>query len=502
MISCTLSFPNDYSLEMLEQVSPLRSGNSFSRSLNKGQDMMNRPEGRSVRCRFEVLRRFADSASRTAKNCLEVYSNRRVLSLFGLGFSSGLPYLLTGSTLQAWMTTQNVDLRVIGIFALVGFPYTLKFLWAPLMDRFALPWLGRRRGWILLTQILLAAVILLLGASSPTSMPWMLASLAVMVAFFSASQDIVVDAYRTDVLRERELGAGAATAVTGYRIALLVSGGFAFILADHLPWRFVYGLMAAIMLFNTLFTMWAPEPAEVAVPPKSLKEAVWGPLASYFHRPGAVEMLLFIVVYKLSDNLAGAMTTPFLLGLGFSLTDVGMATKFLGLASTILGALAGGSIISRIGINRSLWIFAFLQAVCHLSFTWLALVGKSYALMVGAIAIENLCGGMGTAAFTGFMMSLCDKRFSATQYALLTSLMALGRIVFQAPTGFMVQFMGWPVFYTVSLLGAVPAILLLPRFAPWNSREMLAAGRPTGESAADRSAIVETEVAVKVKVSE
>ena len=333
------------------------------------------------------------------------------------------------------MTTQNVDLRVIGIFALVGFPYTLKFLWAPLMDRFTLPWMGRRRGWILTTQLLLAGVILLLGASSPASMPWMVASLAVLVAFFSASQDIVVDAYRTDVLHEKELGAGAATAVTGYRIALLVSGGLAFILADHLPWRFVYGLMAAIMVINTLFTFWAPEPAETAIPPRSLKEAAWGPLASFFRRPGAIEMLAFIVVYKLSDNLAGAMTTPFLLGLGFSLTDVGMATKFLGLASTIIGALAGGSIISRIGINRSLWIFAFLQAICILSFTWLALVGKNHPLMLGAIAIENISGGMGTAAFTGFMMSLCDKRFSATQYALLTSLMALGRIVLPSSYG-------------------------------------------------------------------
>lgn len=448
--------------------------------------MMNRPGGRSVGFSFGTLKELGDTVARSARNWLEVYSSRRVLSLFGLGFSSGLPLLLTGSTLQAWMTTQNVDLRVIGIFALVGFPYTLKFLWAPLMDRFAIPWLGRRRGWILLTQILLTGVILALGTSSPASMPWMVASLAVAVAFFSASQDIVVDAYRTDVLREKELGAGAATAVTGYRLALLVSGAMAFILADHLPWRVVYGIMAGVMLLCTLFTFWAPEPAEAAIPPKSLKEAVWGPLASYFHRPGALEMLAFILVYKLSDNLAGAMTTPFLLGLGFSLTDVGMATKFLGLISTILGALAGGSIISKIGINRSLWIFAFLQAVCHLSFTWLAVVGKSYPLMLSAIAIENICGGMGTAAFTGFMMSLCDKRFSATQYALLTSLMALGRIVFQAPTGFLVQFMGWPVFYAVSLLGAVPAILLLPRFAPWNSRRPAGMDGHIAASMADR----------------
>lgn len=402
------------------------------------------------------------------RDWLGVYGNRRVMSLLALGFSSGLPYALTGSTLQAWMTTEHVDLRVIGIFSLVGLPYTLKFVWAPLMDRFTPPWMGRRRGWIVVTQFLLAAAIFLLGSSSPVSMPWMVASLALTVAFFSASQDIVVDAYRTDVLREKELGAGAATAVTGYRIALLVSGALAFILSDHMPWRIVYSLMAGLMIVNALFTLWAPEPAEAVIPPRTIKEAVWGPLTSYFRRPGAVEMLLFIMVYKLSDNIAGALTTPFLLSLQFSLTDVGMANKFLGLVSTILGALAGGSIISRIGINRSLWIFAFLQAVSILSFTALALVGKCYPVMIGAIAIENICGGMGTAAFTGFMMSLCDKRFSATQYALLTSLMALGRIVFQAPTGFLVNALGWPAFYAVSLLGAVPGILLLPRFAPWN----------------------------------
>jgi PAT family beta-lactamase induction signal transducer AmpG len=403
------------------------------------------------------------------RDWLKVYGNRRVLGLLGLGFSSGLPLALIGTTLQAWMTTEHVDLRVIGIFTLVGLPYTLKVLWAPIMDRFTPPWMGRRRGWIIITQLLLAASILALGLTSPGIMPWMVASLALAVAFFSASQDIVIDAYRADVLREQELGAGAATTVVGYRVAILVSGAFALILSDYLPWRMVYLLMGALMLTSVLFTFLAPEPSERVVPPKTLKDAVWEPLFGYFRRSGAIEMLLFIMVYKLSDAIAGAMTTPFLLDMGFSRTDVGTVNKAFGLLSTILGTLAGGSIIAKIGINRSLWIFAFLQALPHLAFTALALIGKNYAVMVAAIGLENICGGMGTAAFVAFMMRLCDKRFTATQYALLTSFMAVTRVIAGVPTGFMVASMGWPTFFAVSVLCALPGILLLPRFAPWKA---------------------------------
>lgn len=406
---------------------------------------------------------------------LNVYGNRRVLSLLGLGFSSGLPLALIGTTLQAWMTTENVDLRVIGIFSLVGLPYTIKVLWAPVMDRFTIPWLGRRRGWIVLTQVLLAALILALGLSSPSLMPWLVAALALAIAFSSASQDIVIDAYRADVLHERELGAGAATTVVGYRLAMLTSGAIALIVSDYLPWHLIYLSMAGLMLANILFTLVAPEPAERVVPPKTLKDAVWEPLLTYFRRSGALEMLVFIMVYKLCDALAGAMTTPFLLEVGFSRTDVGTVNKAFGLVSTVLGTLAGGSIIARIGINRSLWIFAFLQALSNFAFTALALVGKDYTVMVAAIGLENLFGGMGTAAFVAFMMRLCDKRFTATQYALLTSFMAVTRVLAGVPTGFMVNAMGWPWFFAVSILGALPGIMLLPRFAPW--REQIAGTR-------------------------
>ncbi len=410
------------------------------------------------------------------KDWIKVYANRRVLGLLGLGFSSGLPLALTGSTLQAWLTTEKVDFRIIGIFSLVGLPYTLKVLWAPIMDRFTPPWMGRRRGWIALTQVLLAAAVLALGLSSPASAPWLTAMLAVIIAFFSASQDIVVDAYRADVLREQELGAGAATTVVGYRIALLISGALAMILSDFIPWSSVYGLMAVLMLASVVFTVSAPDPAVKAVPPRTLKEAVWGPLASYFSRSGAIEMLCFIMLYKLGDAIAGAMTTPFLLDIGFTRTDVGTVNKAFGLLSTIFGTLAGGSVIAKIGINRSLWIFAFLQVLPHLALTGLALVGKNFAFMVAAIGIENVMGGMGTAAFVAFMMSLCDKRFSATQYALLTSFMAVSRVLAGVPTGFMANALGWPMFFVVAMAGAIPGILLLPRFAPWKPGKIEHAG--------------------------
>lgn len=408
------------------------------------------------------------------KEPFQVYGNRRMLALLGLGFSSGLPLALTGGTLQAWMAAEKVDLSLIGVFSLVGLPYTLKILWSPLMDRFSLPWLGRRRGWILLAQLFLVIGIGLLGLTQPAAFPWLVAFLAFMVAFFSASQDIVVDAYRADVLPSKELGAGAAASVIGYRLAMLVSGALALILSDHLPWSQVYGLMAALMFLSLAFTFWSPEPEEKAIPPKSLKAAVWEPLASYFRRSGAVEMLLFIMVFKLGDAIAGAMTTPFLLDIGFSRTDVGTVNKGFGLISTILGTLAGGAIIARLGINRSLWIFGFLQALSNLTFTLVALLGKNYPAMIAAIGIENICGGMGTAAFVAFLMSLCDKRFTATQYALLSSLMAMSRVLAGVPTGFMAKGLGWPLFFAVSVLGAVPGIFLLTRFAPWK------AGRPKG----------------------
>jgi PAT family beta-lactamase induction signal transducer AmpG len=319
---------------------------------------------------------------------------------------------------------------------------------------------------------LLVIGILGLANCSPASFPVLVAFAALMVAFLSASQDIAIDAYRADVLREQELGPGAATAVVGYRLAMLVSGALALIMSDYLPWRSVYTIIAGIMLINTLFTLVAPEPENRTVPPKSLKEAVWGPLSDYFQRPGAIEMLVFIMLYKLGYDMAGAMTTPFLLDIGFSRSDVGAVNKAFGLVSTIVGTLAGGGIVARIGINRSLWVFGFVQAISNLSFTGVAMIGKNYPAMIAAIGIENIAGGMGNAAFIAFMMSLCDKRFTATQYALLTSFMAVTPILSGVPTGAMVHWLGWSSFFAVSVAGAVPGLILLTRFAPWNGHKI------------------------------
>jgi PAT family beta-lactamase induction signal transducer AmpG len=301
-------------------------------------------------------------------------------------------------------------------------------------------------------------------------MPWVLAALAMSVAFLSASQDIVVDAYRAEVLRSEELGAGAAATVTGYRMALMASGAVALILSDRLPWHLVYGIMAALMLASACFTLFAPEPAERVTPPQSVTEAIWKPLVDFFARSGAISMLGFIMLFKLGDAIAAAMVTPFLLDLGFTRTDVGAVNKAFGLVTTLAGTVAGGGIIAHIGINRSLWVFAWLQALSNLAFSGLAVLGRSYAGLVAAVGIENLCGGMGTAAFVAFLMSLCNKRFTATQYALLSSLMAVARVLAGVPSGLLAAKLGWPLFFLVSALGALPGMALLPRFAPWRMR--------------------------------
>jgi len=352
----------------------------------------------------------------SAAELLSVFRSRKIFLLLLLGFSSGLPLALTGATLQAWLTVEGVRLQDIGWFALVGQPYVYKFLWAPLMDRYPLPFLGRRRGWLMATQFALLLAIAWMGSVSPKESPWLLAALALSVAFLSASQDIVFDAYRADVLDAPERGAGAAVSVLGYRIAMLVSGGLALILVDGwLSWKEAYWLMAVLMLIGAAATWAALEPQVQGKAPATLVEAVREPLTEFFSRDGAVALLVLIVLYKLGDAFAGVLTTVFLLrGAGFSLTDVGWANKWLGVGATILGLLAGGALMAKLRLYRSLLLFGILQALTNLGFMALALAGKSYALMIAVVAAENLCGGMGTAAFVALLMALCDRRFSAT----------------------------------------------------------------------------------------
>ena len=391
------------------------------------------------------------------------FRSRKIGLLLLLGFASGLPLALTAGTLQAWLAAENVDIVAIGWFALVGQPYTYKFLWAPLMDRYVPPFLGRRRGWLLLTQIALAAAIVFMGTLRPADSAWLLGATALAVAFLSASQDIVFDALRTDWLEREERGAGAAVSVLGYRIAMLVSGAGALILADQwLGWQATYWLMAALMMVGMAATWLVVEPEPKGAVPKTLDEAVAKPFGEFFSRQGAVALLVLVVLYKLGDAFAGNLTTTFLYrGLGFTLTEIGAINKGFGLAATILGALAGGAIMARMRLYRALLVFGALQAVTNLGFMLLAATGKSYALMVAVVGLENLCGGMGTAAYVALLMALCDRRFSATQYALLSALSAVGRVYVGPAAGYLVAGYGWELFFFFTFLIALPGLGLL-----------------------------------------
>lgn len=394
-------------------------------------------------------------------------------ALLLLGFSSGLPLFLTGTTLQPWMKEQGVDLATIGFFSLVGLPYSLKFLWSPLLDRFVPPFLGRRRGWMFLTQLILVLAIAALSIQKPAQALQFVALNAVLIAFFSATQDIAVDAYRTDVLHKLELGAGVGVYVLGYRIALLVTGSLAFILADYLPWPTVYLWMAAFMAIGLAASIFAPEPASDNNRPPSLEEAVILPFLEFFQRNGwfeAVLILLFVVLYKFGDSLLSNMSRLFLLDVGFTKTDIGAIQGGMGLLATLVGTLAGGAILSKVGINRSLWLFGGLQALSNLGYFAISQLGQNYQMLVLTINVENFCGGLGTAAFLGFLTSLCNQRFSATQYALLSSFMAFSRDILVAPAGSIAQSTGWPVFFLITIAAALPGLLLLPLFAPWNSK--------------------------------
>ena len=404
--------------------------------------------------------------------------NPRVVTVLFLGFSSGLPLALSGGTLQAWLTVEDVDIKTIGLFSLVGLPYTLKFLWSPLMDRFVVPIFGRRRGWIALSQLALIGLILGMSVTSPQNGLWFLALLAFCLTFVSASQDVAIDAYRTEVLRERERGMGAAVSVTGYRVAMLVSGALALILSEYLGWRATYMLMALIMSIGVVAVWLGPEPEDPGTPPASMKDAVEGPFKEFFSRTGVWSLLALIVLYKLGDAFAGSLTTTFLIrGVNFSVGEVGAINKGMGLASTIIGALFGGILMARLRLFKALLIFGILQAVSNLSFMVLALVGKSYPLMIFTIAFENLAGGMGTAAFVAFLMILCNHSYTATQFALLSALASLGRVFVGPLSGVLVDGMGWTVFFFTTFLFALPGLVLL-----WVMREVVKGTEAANES--------------------
>jgi len=403
---------------------------------------------------------------------MKVILSRRMLVSFIMGFACGLPLLLTSTLLQAWMKDKGVDLTSIGLMALVGLPYTLKFLWAPFFDRYTISLMGRRRGWLLVAQIALVISIAGLGFTDPARNPAIMVLAAVLVTFFSASQDIVVDAYRREDLADEELGLGSSFYINGYRVGMLLASGGGLILADYLPFAMVYLIMAACMLPGIVTSLLTPEPVISEGTPKTLRGAIVEPLAEYFSRANAVLILAFVLLYKIGDTMASAITTPFYLDIGFSKTEIGAVVKLFGFWATIAGSLIGGLLMLRIGINRSLWIFGFLQAVSTAGFAILARIGHSIPTLSGVIAFENLTAGMGTAAYAAFMASLTNRKFTATQYALLSSLMGVPRVLASAPTGFLAKHMGWESFFIFCVVVALPGMMLLLKFAPWNPEGM------------------------------
>ncbi len=394
------------------------------------------------------------------------------------GFSSGLPLYILLNLVPAWLRTEGISLKAIGAFALIQFPYTWKFLWSPLLDRYVIPVLGRRRGWMILTQAGLLMVIAWLGSLSPKDdLTWIVYA-ATLLAFLSATQDIVLDAYRRELLEENELGLGNSVHVNAYRIAGLVPGSLSLILADHLPWSAVFVVTAVFMLPGLAMALSVREPAMRIAAPKTLRQAVVEPFREFVNREtglkGAALILGFIFLYKLGDSMATALATPFYLDMGYSKSDIGLIAKHAGLWPSVIGGLLGGLWMVRLGINRALWVFGVVQLVAILGFAWLAQAGPYPAIgaderiaLALVISIEALGVGLGTAAFVAFIARTTNPAYTATQFALFTSLAAVPRTFINATTGWLVERMGWFGFYWLCVALAVPGMLLLFKIAPW-----------------------------------
>lgn len=405
---------------------------------------------------------------------------RRMLICVFTGFASGLPLYILLNLLPAWLRTEGISLKAIGLFALIQFPYTWKFLWSPLLDRYALPLLGRRRGWMLLTQIGLLLAVAALGGLSPKEDLPLVVWLAVAVAFLSATQDIALDAFRREILSDQELGLGNAVHVNAYRLAGLVPGSLSLILADHLPWQQVFWITAAFVLPGMLMVLRVREPLVAAQGPRSLRQVVLEPFHEFLSRQGwhsALWVLAFIFLYKLGDSMCTALATPFYLEMGFSKSEIGLVAKHAGLWPAVIGGLLGGLWMVRLGINRALWLFGVVQWVSILGFAWLAWVGPGpvdgprLAQLALVIGVEALGVGLGTAAFVAFIARATHPLYTATQFALFTSLAAIPRTFANAATGWLVESLGWTGFFFLCAVLAIPGMLLLLKVAPWAEAE-------------------------------
>jgi MFS transporter, PAT family, beta-lactamase induction signal transducer AmpG len=403
------------------------------------------------------------------------YFSRDMLICIALGFSSGLPLFILYNLLSAWLKSEAVDLKAIGLFALVGFPYTWKFVWSPLMDRYPVPTLGRRRGWMLLTQVVLMALIACMGLFSPRTELTMIVLLSGAIAFVSASQDIVIDAYRRELLTDAQQGSGTALFVNAYKLSTLVPGSLSLIMSDYFTWQTVFGVTALFMLPGVVTSFLVGEPRIYGQPPRNLREAVVLPFREFVTRQGwrhALMILAFIFLYKLGDSMATALATPFYIDLGFTRTQIGLVAKNAGLWASLAGGILGAVWLEKTGVNRGLWVFGVLQAVAILGFAVLAQTpaasSPSATLVLGAvIGLEAFAVGLGTAAFTAFIATTTDPRYTATQFALFTSLAAVPRTFFNAGTGYIVAQTGWFWFFIVCFVLALPGMMLLPRIAPW-----------------------------------
>jgi PAT family beta-lactamase induction signal transducer AmpG len=390
------------------------------------------------------------------------YKNPRLWAVLLLSFSSGLPLALVGSTLQAWYTVAGVSLMTIGVLTMVGQPYVYKFLWAPLMDRFVPLPLGRRISWILLMQVALVIGLCVMAFLQPQTHPWLLAWVALIVAFFSASQDVAIDAYRTDILPLHERGLGAALTTFGFRIAMLISSALALIMAAYIGWRATYLIMAALIFIEIFISLWSPRLQDMPQLPQTVSRAIVEPIREFLKRDAAVLIIVFIITYKLTDAFALALNTPFLIrGIGFSLQEIGIIYKVVSFVATLAGSIAGGWFFSRLGMYRSLVYFGLLQAISNLAYMLLALIGKKYLITVIAVFAEYFCSGLGSVAMIVFLMSLCDQRYTATQYAIFSALSAIGRVFVGPGAAAMVNHFGWATFYFLTFLIGMPPLVLL-----------------------------------------
>jgi PAT family beta-lactamase induction signal transducer AmpG len=392
-------------------------------------------------------------------------SSKRMWIVLLMGFSSGFPFLLTGGTLKIWLAREHVDISTIGFFSLVSISYSLKFFWAPFVDRYRLFLFGRRRSWILFTQVLIALAVFQLSTLDPHTNLLMMGIVAAAIAFLSATQDIAIDAYRREILADEEMGLGSTLTQYGYRLGMLLSGGVGVGLVGpeglNLTWNQIYMVMGFIMLFTTLFTFWAPEPADDEHAPKTLATAIIGPFKDFFTRDKAVFILCFVFLFKLGDAIGASMLNPFYVEMGYTNIEIAVIAKTVGLIASLSGLLIGGLIIFRLGVVRSLWVFGILQACSTAGFSLITFTGHQQWALAVTVVLEDICTGMGSAAFIAYLSTITNKKFTGTQFALLSALATSGRNVFSAIAGILVKELGWAQFFWASGLLGIPGLIML-----------------------------------------